>query len=135
MNVCDCHTIPLRPDLARVLWEYLETRKATGESLTSLSVLSIAVGNRCGGQRLSRRGIRFVVDFYLAASGLKPTESKTLSARSLRHTAGMLGLQSGSSRRQVQDLLDRFDTKTTALYAHVSDRDANNPALGIGVEV
>lgn len=128
-------TIPLRPDLARVLWEYLEARKGTGENLTPSSPLFIAVGNRFGGQRLSRRGIRFVVDLYLAASGLKHTEGRTLSAHSLRHTAGTLGLQSGSSLRQVQDLLGHSDTKTTTLYAHVSDRYANNPALGIGVEV
>lgn len=113
-------TIPLRPDLARVLWEYLEARKATGENLTASSPLFITVGNRFGSQRLSRRGIRFVVDFYLAASGLKHTEGRTLSAHSLRHTAGMLGLQAGASLRQVQDLLGHSDTKTTALYAHVS---------------
>lgn len=128
-------TIPLRPDLAKVLWEYLEARKGTGESLTASSPLFITVGNRFGGQRLSRRGIRFVVDFYLAASGLKHTEGRTLSAHSLRHTAGTLGLQAGASLRQVQDLLGHSDTKTTALYAHVSDRYANNPALGIGVDV
>ncbi|PSB29478.1 hypothetical protein C7B70_18280 [Chlorogloea sp. CCALA 695] len=34
----------------------------------------------------------------------------------------MLGLQTGDSLRQVQDLLGHSDTKTTALYAHVSDR-------------
>ena len=128
-------TIPLRPDLAAVLWQYLEARKATGEPLTQSSPLFIAVGNRFGGQRLSRRGIRFLVDLYLAASGLKHTEGRTLSAHSLRHTAGTLGLQAGASLRQVQDLLGHSDTKTTALYAHVSERYANNPALGIGVRV
>jgi integrase/recombinase XerD len=37
--------------------------------------------------------------------------------------------------RQIQDLLGHKDPKTTALYAHVSERHANNPALAIDVEI
>ena len=128
-------TVPLRPDLADVLWQYLQAREAAGEELTPESPLFIAVGNRFGGGRLSRRGIRWIVDRYLAASGLKHAKGRTLSAHSLRHTAGTLGLRAGADLRQIQDLLGHKDPKTTALYAHVQDRHANNPALGIDVEV
>ena len=128
-------TIPLRPDIARVLWQYLEARETEGEVLTKESPLFMAVGNRFGGQRLSRRGIRWIVDGYLAAAGLKNANGRTLSAHSLRHTAGTLGLRKGADLRQVQDLLGHKDPKTTALYAHVSERHAFNPALGIDVEV
>lgn len=128
-------TIPLRPDLTRVLWQYLEARETAGEVLTRNSPLFLSVSNRFGGQRLSRRGIRWIVDNYLAASGLKHTEGRTLTAHSLRHTAGTLGLRAGAPLRQVQDLLGHKDPKTTALYAHVNERHANNPALGIDVEV
>ncbi|MBD0346288.1 MAG: tyrosine-type recombinase/integrase [Coleofasciculus sp. Co-bin14] len=76
-----------------------------------------------------------LLDNYLAASGLKHTEGRTLTAHSLRHTAGTLGLRAGAPLRQVQDLLGHKDPKTTALYAHVNERHANNPALGIDVEV
>lgn len=127
-------TIPLRPDLAGVLWQYLEAREAKGEILTKESPLFVAVGNRFGGQRLSRRGIRWIVDEYLAGAGLKHANGRTLSAHSLRHTAGTLGLRGGASLRQVQDLLGHSDPKTTAIYAHVNERHANNPALGIDVE-
>jgi integrase/recombinase XerD len=128
-------TVPLRPDLAEVLWQYLKARAAAGEVLTPESPLFVAVGNRFGGQRLSRRGIRWIVDQYLAASGLKHANGRTLSAHSLRHTAGTLGLRAGADLRQIQDLLGHKDPKTTALYAHVSERHANNPALAIDVEV
>ncbi len=128
-------TVPLRPDLSRVLWQYLQAREKAGEVLTTLSPLFIAVGNRFGGGRLSRRGIRWIVDQYLTASGLKHAKGRTLSAHSLRHTAGTLGLRAGADLRQLQDLLGHKDPKTTALYAHVQDRHANNPALGIDVEV
>jgi integrase/recombinase XerD len=75
------------------------------------------------------------VDQYLEASGLKHANGRTLSAHSLRHTAGTLGLRAGADLRQIQDLLGHKDPKTTALYAHVSERHAHNPALGINVEV
>ena len=128
-------TVPLRSDLAEVLWQYLKAREEAGESLTPESPLFVAVGNRFGGRRLSRRGIRWIVDQYLEASGLKHANGRTLSAHSLRHTAGTLGLRAGADLRQIQDLLGHKDPKTTALYAHVQDRHAHNPALGIDVEV
>jgi integrase/recombinase XerD len=74
-----------------------------------------------------------VVDEYLVAACLK-NEERRLSAHSLRHTAGTLGLRGGASLRQVQDLLGHKDPKTTALYAQANERFANNPALGIEVE-
>lgn len=128
-------TIPLRQDLAQVLWQYLEAREMAGEELSKDSPLFIALGNRFRGNRLSRRGIRWLVDLYLTAAGLKHLEGRTISAHSLRHTAGTLGLRGGADLRQVQDLLGHSDPKTTAIYAHVNERYANNPALGIDVEI
>jgi integrase/recombinase XerD len=84
---------------------------------------------------LSRRGIRFIVDSYLTALNLKHGEGRTLSAHSLRHTAGTLAIQNGASLRQVQDLLGHADPKTTAIYTHVGDRWVNNPALKLGINL
>jgi hypothetical protein len=49
------------------------TRKESGETLKPSSPLFIAVGNRAGGQRISRRGIRLIVDDYLQQTELKQT--------------------------------------------------------------
>ena len=49
--------------------------------------LGTAVGNRAGGHRLSRRGIRHVVDGYLRQAGLK---RPGVSDHALRHTAATL---------------------------------------------
>lgn len=123
--------VPLTPDLAQTVQHYLDRRQQLGDRLRSTSPLFIAVGNRAKGQRLSRRGIRLIVDTYLQQAGLKTTAGRTLSTHSLRHTAGTLALRSGADLRQVQDLLGHSDPRTTATYAHVGDRWENNPALKV----
>jgi integrase/recombinase XerD len=121
--------VPLTPKLAEILMEYLAERKTTGEKLKPTSPLFIALDRRSYGQRLSRRGIRQIVDRYLLKSELKHRPGRTISAHSLRHTAGTLALRNGADLRQVQDLLGHSDPRTTSIYAHIGDRWANNPAL------
>lgn len=127
--------VPLTPDIANLLMIYLETRKESGETLKPSTPLFIAVGNRAGGQRISRRGIRLIVDYYLQQTELKQTPGRTISAHSLRHTAGTLALRSGAELRQVQDLLGHADPRTTCIYAHIADRWMNNPALKLGIKL
>lgn len=129
-------TVPLRYDLAELMWKYLEAREITGEKLTAKSCLFISLSNRFSGCRLSRRGIRYIVDGYLKNAQLKEIDhDSSRSCHSLRHTAGTLGLAGGASLRQVQELLGHSDPKTTAIYAHVLERHENNPALGIDVKI
>lgn len=125
--------VPLTPALAQALIAYLEARKAGGETLDASSPLFVAVGNRAGGKRISRRGIRQIVDGYLTQTGLKHKPGRTLTAHSLRHTAGTLALRAGAELRQVQDLLGHKDPRTTTIYAHVAERWENNPALKLGI--
>ena len=95
----------------------------------------IAEGNRRYGQRLSRRGISFIIDSYLKECGLKYSDlNRHLSPHSLRHTAGTLSLQNGSSLREVQDFLGHSDPKTTAVYTHVLNSQENNPATKIKID-
>jgi integrase/recombinase XerD len=127
--------VPLTPDIVRTLMQYLNMRESIEEVLKPSQPLFIAVGNRAGGQRISRRGIRLIVDTYLQQSALKHTPGRTISAHSLRHTAGTLALRAGVELRQVQDLLGHADPRTTCIYAHVADRWVNNPALKLGIEI
>lgn len=129
-------TVPLREDLAELMWQYLEAREFGEEILTKNSPLFISLSNRFFGRRLSRRGIRYIVDGYLKTAELKEIDCDVArSCHSLRHTAGTLGLAGGASLRQVQELLGHSDPKTTAIYAHVLERHKNNPALGIDVKI
>ncbi|MCY7337127.1 MAG: site-specific integrase [Chamaesiphon sp.] len=134
--------VPLIPKLVALLDRYLLVRKQAKYSIAAATPLFINLHHRPlkidpdrADYRLSRRGIAYLVDSYLEALDLKHGEGRTLSAHSLRHTAGTLAIQSGASLRQVQDLLGHADPKTTAIYTHVGDRWANNPALKLGIEL
>ena len=128
-------TVILRPDLAQEIVDYRQARMSTKEKLTSGSPLFISLSNRRYGQRLSRRGIGYVIDSYLSKCGLKHTDLKrNLSPHSLRHTAGTLSLQNGSSLREVQNFLGHSDPKTTAVYTHVLNSQENNPADKIKID-
>ncbi len=114
--------------------EYRQARAKSGEKLNGVSPLFISLSNRRYGQRLSRSGLGHIVDSYLEKCGLKHTDlERNLSPHSLRHTAGTLSLQSGSSLREVQDFLGHSDPKTTAVYTHVINSQENNPAAKIDI--
>ncbi|MGL5833701.1 MAG: tyrosine-type recombinase/integrase [Waterburya sp.] len=128
-------TVILRPDLGSEIAQYRQARFATKEKLTSTSPLFISLSNRRYAQRLSRSGIGHIVDSYLEKCGLKHSDlERSLSPHSLRHTAGTLSLQSGSSLREVQDFLGHSDPKTTAVYTHVLSSQENNPASRIEID-
>lgn len=128
-------TIPLTPELAKLLDIYLTLRRAAGFDSTLTDPLFISLGHQCCGERLSRRGIRYLVDHYLNGADLKHQPGRKISAHSLRHTAGTLAVQNGVSLRQVQELLGHADLRTTAIYTHVGDKWKNNPGLKLGVSV
>jgi integrase/recombinase XerD len=134
--------VPLIPDLVDLLDRYLLARRKAKFSTTAAAPLFInlhhprrQIDPDREDRRLSRRGIRFIVDSYLESLDLKHGQGRTLSAHSLRHTAGTLAIQNGASLRQVQDLLGHADPKTTAIYTHVGDRWINNPALKLGIKL
>ena len=123
--------LPLRPDLAAVLQTYLDARGPVARDAAGTPLLT-AMGNRAGGQRLSRRGIRHVVDGYLRQAGLK---RPGVSDHALRHTAATLAYKYTRDLRAVQHMLGHADPRTTARYAHLVERLQQNPALAVPVEV
>ena len=127
-------TVVLRSDLGEEIARYRQARVKSGEKVNADRPLFISLSNRRYGQRLSRRGIGYIVDSYLSECGLKHSDlERSLSPHSLRHTAGTLSLQNGSSLREVQDFLGHSDPKTTAVYTHVLNSQENNPATKIEI--
>jgi integrase/recombinase XerD len=92
--------------------------------------LIVADGNFARGHRLSRRGVRHVVDGYL-----RDAKSNDLVCRTPRHTSATLAYRYTRDLRAVQDMLGHQDPKTTARYARVVDRTPSNPALKLPVEL
>jgi site-specific recombinase XerD len=124
--------VPLTDSLAQQLEEYLVMRRTVlRRKVKPTDYVFVSVSNNSKGRQLSRRSIRAIVDRYLIATKLKYKEGRTLSAHSLRHTAGTQALRAGADLRQVQDLLGHADPRTTSIYAHVGDRWENNPAVAV----
>ncbi len=124
--------VPLTNNLNSQLEEYLEVRgKVIRRKIKPTDYVFVSLSNNNKGKQISRNGIRSIIDGYLVATNLKHTPGRTLTAHSLRHTAGTLALRSGASLRQVQDLLGHSDPRTTSIYAHIGDRYSNNPAANI----
>ena len=121
----------LRPDVAEVLRGYLAARGRVPEDADGEPLLA-AVGNFAGGHRLSRRGVRHVVDGYLCAAKVKRPR---VSNHALRHTGATLAYRYTHDLRAVQDMLGHQDPKTTARYARVVDRAKTNPALKVPVDL
>jgi site-specific recombinase XerD len=124
--------VPLTDTLTEQLEEYLVMRRTVlRRKVKPEDYVFVSVSNNSKGRQLSRRSIRAIVDRYLIATGLKYKEGRTLSAHSLRHTAGTQALRAGADLRQVQDLLGHADPRTTSIYAHVGDRWENNPGATV----
>ena len=122
----------LTDNLRSQLEEYLDVRrKVLRRKIKPEDSIFISFSNNSKGKPLSRRGIRAIIDRYLEATELKHTPSRTLSAHSLRHTAGTLSMRAGADLRQVQDLLGHADPRTTSIYAHVGDRWEHNPGTNV----
>ncbi len=124
--------VPLTDNLTTQLDEYLQMRqKVLRRKIKPTNFVFVSLSNNSKGGQLSRRSIRAIIDSYLVATNLKHTPGRTLSAHSLRHTAGTLSLRTGSDLRQVQDLLGHANPRTTSIYAHVGDRWSHNPGVSI----
>lgn len=120
----------LRDDTLAAVLAYIEAKSQ--RSLPLDGALFLSQSNRTGGQRLSRRGLNFVVDGYLNPLGLKRTG---VSCHSLRHTHGTLAVSGGAKIEQLRDAMGHSKIETTSIYVRAVERVKNNPANFIDVEV
>jgi site-specific recombinase XerD len=123
--------IYLREDVAQAVHAFLERRGMVRADALGVPLFT-AVGNRAGGKRLSRRGLRKIVDGHLIRLDLK---RPGLSNHALRHTGATLAYKYTHDLRAVQDLLGHADPRTTARYARVVDKALNNPAEAVPIKL
>ena len=156
-NVRD-RVVYLRADVADRMRPVLETRLRDGAMVDAAFFVSLArngAGNR--GQRLSRRGIRFIVDRFYAGADLVPARRSRrgrrlrraepdakLAARELgqrlptthglRATNVTLAAAGGAEIQYVAADVGHADIRTTQRYFDLKRRRENNSALRIPVE-
>lgn len=70
--------------------------------------------------RLSRSGIRYILQKHVAKARSKRPSLNHTSPHTLRHTKGMHLLQSGISLEMIRDFLGHVDVKTTQIYARAN---------------
>lgn len=77
------------------------------------------------GRRLSRRGIRAMVDSYLEVISAK---KEGVSCHSLRHSYATHAYANGAELAYISKEMGHADESTTQVYRHLVERDKNNPA-------
>lgn len=98
--------------------------------------LFVALSNRARGARLTRRGIRKIVDGYLTAARLKQRGSRTATTHGLRASYATAALRAGATLEQIAAEGGwRIGSASIALYAHITDRIEQAPSKRIGVRL
>lgn len=111
----------LRADVKQALANYLNYRQAP----TATKALFISRAHNSKNQRLSRHGIRNIVNRYLQELGLKEKinlkgDTISLSDHALRHTSASLLYQETKDIELVRKHLGHSDPRSTSRYIHDS---------------
>lgn len=117
--------VPLMPQTVKYLNEYI---KRFAIDVTS-SQEQYVFTNRAG-QKLSRSGIKYILDKYVEV-GKKDNPSlfpEKISPHTLRHTKAMHMLQAGNNIVYIRDILGHADLNTTERYAR-ADTSMKREAL------
>ena len=108
-----------RRDTLILLKEYLATRGDDIEIDNLGTPLFISHSNLSFGKRMSRNGIRKVINGYLKKAQLK---RPGISCHALRHTCGMEIMQQTGNVKAVQLVLRHEDVSTSGKYAHLANK-------------
>lgn len=103
---------PLAPEVAEALRDYLASRT---DNPKANSPLFVATGNRSGGKRLAATTISTMLKRAMQAAGY---DSETLTAHSLRHTAGTAVQEITGNIYATQKYMRHSNPATTEIYLH-----------------
>ncbi|WP_406034021.1 tyrosine-type recombinase/integrase [Treponema saccharophilum] len=101
-------------DARKAMRAYIEDRKERFGIMSLQSVNAFFVNQR--GERLSVRGIRYILDRYSGAEGT----NHHVTPHSFRHTFATSLITNGADVRLVQELLGHSSISTTQRYTHIS---------------
>lgn len=104
--------VSLPKDVADALKAYLAYRTNASES----DPLFMSAGNRTRGQRMTSRGIRERINFYLIKAGIKNGEVRKITPLSLRTAAIKLMIAQGASLEEIKKRFRIVKDSTVKLY-------------------
>jgi integrase/recombinase XerD len=153
-------TIYLRADVLAIVRQLIALRTASGTDVSG-APLFVNAGRVNAGARLSRRGIRFVLDRTFALAGLVPTATsrpradgttrplhKAATGKRAQHAAGArvpsahglratnitLARAGGAELEHIADDVGHADLRTTRKYLDRSRRRENNSAMHVALD-
>ena len=113
--------IIIAKDVSDALRSYLVFRSKAKPS----DPLFMSAGNRTRGSRMTSRGIRERINYYLTFAGIKNGESRKITALSLRQTAIRMMMEKGATIKQIQDSFRIKKDSTVELYIHELEQRKN----------
>ena len=110
-------SVPVPDAICKPLHAWMATRKLTGTRSKALFIsLHWSSSNGRPGRCLSKRGVRKVIDRYLEEIGEK---RPGMSARSLRKTFAVLGLEAGATLSDVSFMMG-VNVRTAVAYERIA---------------
>ncbi len=94
----------------------LRTYLALRHDLHPEKPLFVSAGNRTRGLRMTTRGIRERVNYYLETSGVKQGKARRITAFSLRHTAALMLVEQGATAEELIKQLRLGSVMTAEVY-------------------
>jgi len=116
-------TVYLTEQTVELMAAWLRVRGTV--ALKDVAAFFVVVGPNGTGTAISTRGIRYLVDKYLAGLGLK---AEGISCHALRHSSATWARAGGARLDAIAGMLGHASTTTTGIYARIVDRMAENPA-------
>jgi len=110
--------VTLPGDVKSAVDRYLarRSRKASTEPLF------VSAGNRTQGLRLSTRGVRDRINYYLYQAGIRQGKRRRITPYSLRHTAAVMMADAGANADEIRQRMRLGSIATAMLYL---DRTTN----------
>lgn len=115
--------VPLGEKELEILGDWIVVRD--GLAVEGTKALFVALDNRTGGNRISTRGVRAIVNQYLRRTGIKQPGR---SCHALRHSFATWLLDAGVPIAAIADLLGHSSIAITSVYAKIVDMNKYTPS-------
>ncbi len=96
----------------------LDLYLATREKPEPKQALFLSAGNKVRGKRMTTRGMRERVNYYLKRAGIKRNRSRRITPFSLRHTAALMMVDAGASAEDIQQRFRLGSIATATIYVN-----------------